>query len=190
MYDPLKNANQILQVVRGQKSLWHRTSVPFLKKIFEVGEIRPNDGCYEYSYPQSKNSLSQRLNGISLFDFDTRPVENILDHECKWVSFMHDKQPLTVLIRLDRNKLNPENIIQPWINHDSFKIASTPYGDTYIPMHIPEVEVIHKGTIPIVAFNEFFLVTQLTDFKYITVDHSKNSMNIIESLYLAHLTSP
>lgn len=163
-----KTAYSILEVVRGHDRLWHRLSLDGFRSVLRCGEIHCNeDGKYVSTYPQSNNSLARHLKSISLFDFDTNSTESLIEHEAKWVHFMMDQVPATIVLSIDRSRLNELDIILPWNIPYHEKLRKRPNGVEYYPALIPEVEILYKKPIPVSAIHEVLIVRHGGRFDYI-----------------------
>ena len=164
-------AHRFLNLLQGTNDFWHRTSVSSLKAIIESGFIFPNNGAFPFSYPQSKNSLARKIESVSLFDFDTKSKVEILEQSWKWQQFMHDKGEATVLIRLSR-KILLQNIVFPWSAYDLVPLELT---------WIPNVEVCHKGRIPVEAFQELYIFRR-KGFDFFRLSYDENVLLQVEKI--------
>ena len=97
---------RLLPVVR--RGLYHLTSICGLKGIRHKSYILPNNGEFPDTYTQSAKSFGRRYGYVSLFDFETPTEEQILAEYHKWEGFFYRHKPVTVLIGLDRRKLEPK----------------------------------------------------------------------------------
>lgn len=179
-----QNLSPIFPILRGHGSLWHRTSVCNLKSILESGAILPNDGRFPYTYPQSRSCYSFHLGAISIFDFDTRSEIEIYRHAWKWASFLADQGTATVLIRLDRTKLEKDKLILPGAHTFSQMTRIKENGVSYIPTSIPEVEAFYQSAIPVSAFHDYLLVKEKSGYELSCIPFGPNSLLEIENYQL------
>ena len=93
-----------------KKGLWHCTSPSALRKIYEVGEIRPNLGDFPSTWPQSKISYAHHKQVISLFDFESAAEEDALKYLDNWLPHFTRYEPVTIAIGLNRSILIPDLI--------------------------------------------------------------------------------
>lgn len=98
--------NPLLKILR--RGIVHVTSIESYLKIIEDGYIRPNNGNYPYTYPQSKDSTCKCLKAVSVFDFSS--ISNIqLDCQTvrlNWSSIIKKHDPFTVGLVLCPKKLS------------------------------------------------------------------------------------
>ena len=161
-------------------AFWHRTSVAALPSIVGTGELRPNSGSFPYSYPQSKVSYASALKAVALFDFETASEEAISDRSYAWEAFMLGNLP-GVLIRIDRNVLDPQFLILPsQITAGDARIQ--PLRDKLKFMIIPDVEALYLRTVPASAFRELILLDRMDGG-----DHRYQSFEVTGSEELLHL---
>jgi hypothetical protein len=153
----------IMPVLRGNGTLWHRTSVESLASILEHGAIEPNDGRFTETYPQSRVSYGKMISAVCVYDFDSAPLDEIYEHAWKWASFLKDQDPATVLIGIDCWRLNPDNVRPPGtvrLDTRDDKLVCIEADGTVRPyaMYIPAVEAWHIGPISTVHFREYLVI--------------------------------
>jgi hypothetical protein len=160
-YDPetIESARQrlgsIFGELRGHGALWHRTSIGALRKILESGGIRPNDGSFPNSYCQSELSYGRLRKAVSLFDFDSEPVDRVLGEECTWGQFLTDCGRVTVIIELDREALARSGRLE-------LPKEIVAQGSVVIPA----VEAVYHGIVSISAFRGCLAVLRNSGHRY------------------------
>jgi hypothetical protein len=152
-----------------------------LVSILRDRALLPNDGRFPETYPQSKASYAKQLGAISLFDFDTEPVDSILDVAWKYVQFFRDQGAATIMIRIRRSALNNDRLIIPSRVPNSAKPRIEVDGRHVLPIWIPHVEVLHIGQIHTRAFCEY-LVMRKSDDSYVRVPARKNALRRVREL--------
>jgi hypothetical protein len=178
-----KNLGGIFNELRGQGALWHRTSIEALHAILGSSGIKPNDGAFKDTYPQSEYSYGRRFGAVSLFDFDTEPVERVLWEEHKWGQFLVDRGELTVLIRLDRGLLSGDGRLK--LPAD---IAASPgpmidYPDGKAPAYVmPVVEAFYHGIVPVAAFKGYLAVKPNSGYQYRSIAADADALLRMEEL--------
>ena len=93
-----------------KRGLCHRRGIGGLRNIIDTGFIRPNNGSFPDTYPQSKHSYARANNLISLFDFETPTEKQILQQMDNWYSFFVDHKPVVVALTLNRHILSSKLI--------------------------------------------------------------------------------
>jgi hypothetical protein len=122
------------------------------------GQIVPNRGQFEPTFPQSKGSYARHLSAVSLFDFDTADEPYIFEHEWKWGTVLTSRLPAGVLIRIRREELDRGNLLLPTeISQGDHRLDTLPDDIRRMRMVIPAVEALHIGPISIAAFSGFIL---------------------------------
>jgi len=182
--------SEILPVLRGAGSLWHRTSVASLKKIEAHGAIEPNTGQFPTTYDQSEISYGRYLGAVCLFDFDSEREDDVLFHALNWVGFLQDQGVATVLIRLDRDELSDENLLfhpdiqkslsPPSGQLEDMLLVTNQHGEQCSPMVIPRVEVLHTGRIPFDAFQEYLLIKKGKKYEHAALPPRPTAISKIE----------
>jgi hypothetical protein len=144
--------------LRGHGHLWHRTSLASLESILRDGQIVPNHGQFEPTFPQSKGSYAHHLSAVSLFDFDTADEPYIFEHEWKWGTVLTNRLPAGVLVRIRREDLDRAKLLLPTeISQEDHRLDALPDDIRRMRMVIPAVEALHVGPISIAAFSGFIL---------------------------------
>ena len=133
-----------------RKEICHRTGVQGLKKILETGAIRPNDGSFADTYPQSKESYARAKGYVSLFDFGALTDEECVGGMVHWYRFFFDQKPVTMVLLLDRPSLSDRLIPNRRAQED------TNGGDA--PIFLPDVEVFYPGQIPCAVFTGYVII--------------------------------
>lgn len=173
--DARKRLSTILGVLRGAGAFWHRTTIANLRAILEHGAIEPNLGQFAVTYPQSNSCYGRQISAVSLFDFDSEPIEGIyLSHN--WPPFLLDCWPVTILICIDRRSLDSEKLIlPPAVRHPNMPHVEPEDGEPYVPCFIPRVEAWHRGPIPVSSFRRYLAIRSNTNFEYeeFAADHSQ-----------------
>lgn len=90
----------------------HCTSVGAYIDIIDNGQIRPNHGSFQNSFSQSENSCCRKLDSVSLFDFETPPLEQIFDRtvHSNWKTFINAHLPVTLIFQI-RRELIADDVI-------------------------------------------------------------------------------
>lgn len=152
----LRDAKDALKVFRRENCLLHTTSLDAFRKIVESEAILPNDGSFGHKYPQSNNSIAKLSGAISLFDLYSETESNVLDMDgLKWFHFFIDHSPTTIILEVDRTKLDPNKLF------NASKVAWDYYkesGKKLFPTAIPYVEVCHRGLIPLNCVTKYYAV--------------------------------
>jgi hypothetical protein len=132
--------------LRGHGQLWHRTSIVALERILRDGALVPNIGQLPNTFGQSQVSYSRHLGAVSLFDFDTADVPDIIEHEWKWGEVLATRLPATVLIRIMRDALDRTKLLLPTeISDGDRRLDPLPGDIRRMRMVIPAVEALHIG---------------------------------------------
>lgn len=163
-----------MRALRGNGLLWHRTSIESLDQILRHGAIEPNDGRFATTYAQSSGSYGKYIGAVCLFDFDTESLQEILDQAFNWSQFLKDRGPLTIMIGIDRGRLNRDDLILAGdAKHPHYPECPTiPVVDGLfaadgtplrVPMYIPRVEAWHKGAIRISCCCEYLAIRRDAD---------------------------
>lgn len=110
--------------------------------------------------------MARDLGAVSLFDFNTRSVDEILLRSNTWGQFFSDCGPATIAIRIDATALDKEKAVLPGsLTHEDM-LRTKPNGARYIPMYLPAVEAWYLGTVPVSAFEEYLVFRRHTNFYY------------------------
>ncbi len=158
----IKAGHPLLPILRNGL-LWHRTSTKEYRQIRADGFIKPNDGRVNRWGGQY---ACQQLGGISLFDFTTHPEPLILGEAIKWQQFLGDAGPVTVILGVDKNRLQSRVIPYP-----ANKEGTT--GNV-----IPWVEVCHCGPISVSAVVCYLLVCSF-DYKQFSLHQELDEQTLI-----------
>ncbi len=145
---PNINMRNLMRVLRRDR-LWHRTGLEALLGIIKIGAIRPNDGSFPSTYPQSLNSYGRDIKAVSLFDFASASVTQIKDQEDKWRQFLSDQGLITIIIGINRSTIAGRLV---------------PNGDAWMTLGtrnwIPHVEAWCRDEIPTTAFERYVVVSR------------------------------
>lgn len=159
--------SSILPVLRGHRAVWHRTSLKDLDAILKHGAIEPNDGRFPFSYPQSEKCYARRIGAVSLFDFDSQSLREIILQAHHWAAFLRDKGDLTAWTKIGRERLVGINLMLPGqIRHEDMRVERGGGRPPYIPPYIPRVEAWYKGAIPVNAIQEILLVKDAEGYPF------------------------
>lgn len=160
----LTDAKDALKIFRRENCLLHTTSQDAFRKIVESGAILPNNGSFEHKYRQSNHSIAKLSGAISLFDLYSESESNVLDMDgLKWFHFFIDHSPTTIILEIDRTKLESDKLF------NASKVAWDYYKSSemkLLPTAIPYVEVCHRGLIPLYCVTKFYAVVKLTKYCY------------------------
>lgn len=131
-----------------RRGIFHVTSPSGYRGIVECGEIRPNCGEFEYSYPQSANSYAVTKRAVSLFDFESCQQVQVVQHWSKCEGFFTRFHPATYVLKLRRD-LIPAPLIR-------YEQATAELGPRH--MKIPYVEVWSSVPVPLQAVGAVLVV--------------------------------
>lgn len=131
-----------------QRGIFHVTSPSGYRGIVESGEIRPNTGQFNYTYPQSANSYAAMKRMVSLFDFESCEQIQVVEQWLKCEGFFTRFRPLTYVLKLRRD-LMPAPLIR-------YEQATAEIG--YRHMKIPHVEVWSPIPVPLGAVGAVIVV--------------------------------
>lgn len=153
--------------------LCHCTSLKGYRDILSDGFIRPNDGTFPYSFPQSENSCCRMLDSVSLFDFETAPTEQIFDRRFhpNWSPFIFAHRPVTVILKIWRDVVDDRLI--------SSNEANKRTGGGVV---IRPVEACYPGPIPIDGVRGAIVTYALGPRKYRSFDGYLPSASEVEAL--------
>ncbi|HEY2071375.1 MAG TPA: hypothetical protein VGG48_17590 [Rhizomicrobium sp.] len=165
--------SSILPILMGGNALWHRTSVKSLKAIIDSGFIQPNLGQFEVTYSQSCQCFGRSIGAVCMFDFNSATPEQVLFSADNWGGFLVDRGAATVWIRVDRDKLDPNNIV------------SSEDASALRPTLIPYVEAWYRGPIPKAAFIAFLVIKRTAIAGHILVPNTASAMDVIEEISIA-----
>ncbi|MCK5058854.1 MAG: hypothetical protein KAT34_19560 [Candidatus Aminicenantes bacterium] len=123
------------------KGLYHCTSIENYYKIVEDGFLRPNEGQFNFTFPQSENSFGYSKGCISLFDFESTREEYAISQHMKWRGFFICWKPATILLnfchQFCKDKLIPNSSRpRPGDKNKNYKNA-IPYVEVWYPEPIP-----------------------------------------------------
>lgn len=93
-----------------QGQLFHRTTCTGLRGILSCGEIRPNDGSFQFSFARSKTSYGFHHGYISLFDFQDTSVADQIRTFVIWNNLIGQVGKIFFLLVLDSSKLRTDLI--------------------------------------------------------------------------------
>ena len=136
--------------------LWHATSLENYQRILSDGCLLPNDGSRVGVYKRVAPRLTtcEKLDAISLFDFDqphdrifplTMATETIKEYFLEWSRFLWWYDFLTIILVPNRAQVGT-NIAAP-------EVCQKMGGQW-----IYNVEVCHRGAIPLAAIGETIVV--------------------------------
>jgi hypothetical protein len=124
---------------RLRKGLFHRTHLNGFKGIRNCGRILPNDGSLPVSYPQSSIYYGFSRGYVCLFDFESAREKDYCANHQMWAHFFHDGKPITIILKLNRQKLAPKlipNASRPKPGNVGYKPAIA-YVEAWYPEPIP-----------------------------------------------------
>jgi hypothetical protein len=159
--DPPVNFPEWFSIVK--KELCHRRGINGLKGIFETGAIRPNDGSFPDTYPQSRVSYARIHNLVALFDFENATKEQLLEQMDNWFKFFFDRKPVTIAIMLSRKFLSKKLI--------SYKVAAKERGKQYHQTIIPHVEAFYPEPIPCEVITGYLIICAVDESIYKYLPH-------------------
>lgn len=137
--------------------VFHVTRLAYLPAIIESSEIRPNsDGSLPTTFGYPKNGFFRNRNCVSLFDYRTRPTEEIKDFRRRCYPFSPSRPPngaIAILIL----KSDVYGTLVPWIKWKEVEVWSE--------MVVPYVEVGYPGPLPFRLVSEIISVEQTEDPK-------------------------
>lgn len=124
-----------------RKGVLHRTGLAGFKGIQESGYIFPNDkGQFPFSYSQSEVYFGQSKGYICLFDFESSKEEDYRINLDTWEQFFFDHQPVTIVLKLSREKLArkliPNSAAHASIYDPNYK-GYIPFVECWFPEPIP-----------------------------------------------------
>ena len=130
--------------------VYHSTSVAAWRDILACGKIMPNNGSFPFSHGQSKVSYCYSVGGISLLDF-RNPSTSLVgpDSLGQWRTFLTNHKPLTILLRLNVDRLAPSSLIAPDRVRSSALFKS---------VFVPAVEACYRDTISVAAVSGAYVV--------------------------------
>jgi len=125
----------------------HCTKCSALPLILAAGEVSPNRGQFEFTYPQTARSFAFRNGHIAIFDFLSPSRAEAIQHFWKLGSFFYWR-PATVMLDLD----------PIWVESHILRARDVPI-QPYDVMLIPAVEAWITAPIPLAAITKVtFLV--------------------------------
>lgn len=159
--------------------LCHCTSLKGYRDIISDGFIRPNEGAFPYSFPQSQNSCCRKLDSVSLFDFETAPTEQIFDSlvHANWSPFVFAHRPVTVVLKIRRGAVGDRLI-------DSNEANRRTGGGVVIW----PVEACYPDPIPVEAIQGAIVTYPLGTRKYRAFDGHLPSVSEVEALNIEFRT--
>lgn len=133
--------------------------------------IRPNEGQFQFTYPQSANSRTFRLGGISLFDFELPDQQVFHDQVLHWPQFLSVHKPVNVILLLQR-----EPLADKLMSNDEMRAAITfPW-----PL-IAHVEVCYRGPISLdIVTQTIFVCSDQPEIFEVVESSIVNEENITE----------
>jgi hypothetical protein len=151
------NLGTLWEVLRGENSLWHRTSVSSLQGILKEG-IKFNDGTFSSTYPISNLSMGAYLKAVCLFDFSLYSEEDVLSQGLNWSPFLTDCGTPTIFIRILKSSLKLEKYIDQTMPEKFEVLITHSDGSEYYPTRLPFVESWYIGQIAPCNFVEILAV--------------------------------
>jgi hypothetical protein len=173
----------LMPLLRGRRSLWHRTDIEGMRAILKDGAIRPNDGTLPSGYITSEDvgHAGYRFGAVCLLDFDTAPLKDVYWAAQHWHQFLSSFNPATVVFELARDALATDALIQQdrpnWMPPQH---RSARQGDHY-PHWIPHVEAWHRGPIPLSAVGEVFVFRSGSGDKFERVILFADAVSTVEA---------
>jgi len=146
-----------------RREVCHRCSVEGLRNILETGAIRPNDGSFPDTYPQSQDSYARANHYVSLFDFATQTEQECVQQMHYWYRFFFDQKPVTIVILLDRQSLAARLIPN--------KEAQEHTGERDYPIFLPGVEAFYPEPIPCELFTGYLIICGVYEKIYEYISH-------------------
>lgn len=131
-----------------KNGIHHITSIEGYRGIIRDGYIIPNDRSFPFTFPQTESSYALYKGYISLFDFQTPSIRNVILEYDKWiVFFVCDliEKPAKVIIRLKSDIIRPKLILN--------EVARNEFGCKKV--WIPNVEAWYPERIPVSAIDRF-----------------------------------
>lgn len=134
--------------------VWHATSLENYSCILRDGFIRPNDGSRVGVYKRRAPGLTvcEQLSAVSLFDFDRPegdvfppPTQSWPEYFLEWGKFLAWYEPLTFILVLQRSAITAS-------------LASNEECRAAQGQWIYNVEVCHRGPLPVSAIEETIIV--------------------------------
>src|ERR1051326_345301 len=122
-----------------RNGIFHRTGIEGYRGIRKTGYIFANKGEYPYSYPQSKVYFGPTMGYVCLFDFESATEEEIICINHTWEQFFSDHDPVTISLRLNRQKLGSDlipNSSAPKSGSENYR-SKIPYIEAWYPKPIP-----------------------------------------------------
>lgn len=142
--------------------LFHRTSIEGYRGIKKSGKILSNNGQFPYTYPQSRFYFASSKSYISLFDFSSVRYQDLISIHHTWGGFFFDQNPVTIVLRLDKEQLSDKLIPNSAAKTDNpERRGYIPYIETWYPEAIPFNAIIgliisfEVGTTKPSFFQEF-----------------------------------
>lgn len=140
----------------------HCTSLENYSLICKNGYIKINNGNFPYTWEQTKGSCVHKIGGIALLDFGIPEnklffVTNEKEFIYPWEAILLCHDPLTIIIKINRNKLYNKILSWKEIKEKTDKCLLIPYS-----------EVCSLEPISTSLFESVVLVSSLTQFNEIT----------------------
>ncbi|MCD4791134.1 MAG: hypothetical protein K8R37_14155 [Bacteroidales bacterium] len=130
------------------KGVLHRTSIDGYKGIRQTGNILPNKGNFPFSYPQSISYYGFSMGYICLFDFESARDDDYRGNHHIWADFFYDHKPITIILRLNRQKLSDKLIPN--------SVRPKPVETDYVPA-IAYVEAWYPEAISVSAIDSYIV---------------------------------
>ena len=122
--------------IRG--GLFHRTSIVGYRGIREAGHISPNTGQFPFTYAKSEIFWGYARGYVSVFDFGPTTDQECVRRHVVWGPFFFDQQPVTIVLRLNREMLKDKlipNSAAPQSGPDAWRYI--PHVEAWYPEDIP-----------------------------------------------------
>ena len=154
--DITKPDHPLFKVLKGH--ILHCTSAAAYRLICKDGYIRANDNSFPYTWEQTKGSCVHQLGGISLLYFGL-PEDKVFfvkdqeDFRYPWESILVAHTPITVIVKINRDKILNKIITWEEINEKTKKCLLIPYTEvcTLEPISIS----LFEGIVVVKSFSMF-----------------------------------
>lgn len=139
--------------------VYHRCSLDSYRSIYKDQYIKPNDGSFKFTYPQSQGNYGYKNGWVCLLDFRTDLIK-LVRTVWNWAQFFRDQKPLTLVFELEREKLPkliPSNAVP--------KVGQEGYLN-----HIGYVEAWYPEPIPTSAIKKYLITVNGNPVKYLVFE--------------------
>lgn len=153
----------------------YRTSIEGLRSIQKSSIIIPNTGQFSCIYPQTKHYYRYSKGYVCLFDFESSKEEDYRINLDTWQGSFFDCEPVTIVLKLNREKLGDKLIRNSAAPNDSSK----PDYKGFIPF----VECWYPEPIPISALDNYITILYRgLDEKPIVSEYDVNKLDVFEQV--------